>query len=194
LKKLGRRFFEADPVKAAKFLLGKYLVKMENGEMLAGRIVETEAYKGKGDPGSHAYRKKTKRNAIMFGPPGFAYVYFCYGAHYLFNIVTLPEGEAGAVLIRALEPVSGIGRMMKHRKAELFRLTNGPAKLTQAFSIGRDTNGADLTGKELYITAGKEEKFTIGSSPRIGIRNGAGLKWRFFIKGNSFVSKAGNKP
>jgi DNA-3-methyladenine glycosylase len=166
---------------------------MENGEMLAGRIVETEAYKGKEDPGSHAYGKKTKRNQIMFGPPGFAYVYFCYGVHYMFNIVTLPEGEAGAVLIRALEPVSGINRMMKHRKTKLVQLTNGPAKLTQAFSIGSDINGTDVTGKEIYIAAGKEEKFTIVSSPRIGIKQGADLKWRFFIKGNSFVSKTKNK-
>jgi DNA-3-methyladenine glycosylase len=151
--------------------------------------VETEAYKGKEDPGSHAFRKKTPRNEVMFGPPGRAYVYFCYGSHYLFNIVTEKEGEAGAVLIRGIEPEAGID-LMKIRRGtkDIFSLANGPAKLTQALAIDKRQNRLDLTGKGLYIAEGKKEKFIIASGPRIGIKQGLHLKWRFWIKNNLHVS------
>lgn len=187
--KLGREFFEKETVKTAKNLLGKYLVRSYRGGVISGRIVETEAYRGKDDPGSHAYRKKTPRNEVMFGAPGRAYVYFCYGSHYLFNIVTEKEGEAGAVLIRALEPASGIEIMMKRRGTkDIKALTSGPAKLTQALAIDKKLNTLDLTGSELYLAQGKNESFTIASGPRIGIKQGLNLKWRFWIEGNDFVS------
>ncbi len=149
-----------------------------------------EAYRGQNDPGSHAYRKKTKRNSIMFGPPGYAYVYFCYGNHYLFNIVTEKEGTAGAVLIRALEPVSGIHEMKKNRKTDDIRLlTNGPGKLTQALKIGKAENGMDLTSGYIYVALGPvNEKVRITATNRIGIKQGLGKKWRFIINGNKFIS------
>jgi DNA-3-methyladenine glycosylase len=189
MRKLKRRFFEKETVETAKSLLGKYLVRVKAGRVISGRIVEVEAYRGKDDPGSHAHRKKTPRNEVMFGRPGIAYVYFCYGNHYLFNVVTEKEGEAGAVLIRALEPASGIASMMRQRKTkDLYALTSGPAKLTQALGIGRSDNKKDLTGPEICLAEGKKEKFSIASGPRIGIKQGLRLKWRFWIKGNKHVS------
>ncbi len=152
-------------------------------------ITETEAYTGKADPGSHAYRSRTKRNEPMFGPPGRAYVYFCYGNHFLFNIVTEKQGTAGAVLIRALEPVSGLGMMKKLRKTnDIINLTNGPGKLTQALAIGPGQNTADLTGDDLYVAKGTARKFRTASGSRIGIKRGLEKKWRFWIKGSEYVS------
>jgi DNA-3-methyladenine glycosylase len=190
MKKLGRKFFEKETVAAAKSLLGKYLVRTcGKGGKIAGRIAEVEAYRGKDDPGSHAFRKRTPRNEVMFGAPGRAYVYFCYGNHYLFNIVTEKEGEAGAVLIRALEPAIGIETMMKRRRTkDLFSLTSGPAKLTQALGINKRQNRLDLTGKALYLAEGRKERFVIASGPRIGIKQGLDKMWRFWIKGSRFVS------
>ncbi len=125
----------------------------------------------------------------MFGPPAVAYVYFCYGNHFLFNIVTEKEGTAGAVLIRALEPVSGIETMKKLRRTAIIeKLTNGPGKLTQALGISREQNHAGLLGNELYVAEGKKEKVIILRGSRIGIKNGLHLKWRFWIKGNKYVS------
>jgi len=189
-KKLKRNFFNKNTLIVAKKLLGKYLVRIYKGAVLAGKIVEVEAYRGQNDPGSHAYRRKTKRNSIMFGPPGFAYVYFCYGNHYLFNIVTEKEGLAGAVLVRALEPVSGIDKMKKNRKTgDIKILTNGPGKLTQAMNIGKAENGKDLTGSEIYLVSyEKMRKQIISATRRIGITQGLDKKWRFLIKGNRFVS------
>lgn len=189
MKKLGRKFFEKETVAAAKSLLGKYLVRIYKGKKISARIVEVEAYRGKDDPGSHAFRRRTPRNEVMFGPPGRAYVYFCYGSHYLFNVVTQKEGEAGAVLIRALEPAVGIGFMMKRRGTkDIFALTSGPAKFTQALAIDKRQNRLDLTGKELYLAKGKLEKFEISCGPRIGIKQGLDKMWRFWIKGNKHVS------
>lgn len=189
MRKLGRGFFNKATVDLAKSLLGKFLVRVYKGCKTAGRIVEVEAYRGKDDPGSHAYRKRTPRNEVMFGPPGRAYVYFCYGNHYLFNIVTEKEGEAGAVLIRALEPAAGIKSMEKRRGTkDVFALASGPAKLTQALAIGRKQNRTDLCGAEIYLERGNRIKFRISSGPRIGIRQGLHLKWRFWIKGNKHVS------
>lgn len=189
MRKLGRGFYKKETIDAAKSLLGKFLVHVRRGRITAGRIVEVEAYRGKDDPGSHAYRKRTPRNEVMFGPPGRAYVYFCYGSHYLFNVVTEKEGEAGAVLIRALEPVSGISVMEKRRGTrDFFELASGPAKLTQALAVGREQNRADLRGNEIYLARGGSEKFRIACGPRIGIKQGLHLKWRFWIKGNRHVS------
>jgi DNA-3-methyladenine glycosylase len=189
MRKLGVKFFKRGTLRVAKSLLGKYLVRVLRGRKISGRIVEVEAYRGKDDPGSHAFRKRTPRNEVMFGPPGIAYVYFCYGNHYLFNIVTEKENEAGAVLIRALEPGAGIGTMRKLRCVDdLLALTSGPAKLTRAFAIGKRQNRLSLNGGGLYVAEGKKKKFKIVSGPRIGIKQGLEKKWRFWIKGSRFVS------
>ena len=190
MKKIQRFFFNRNTVTVAKGLLGKFIVRKYKGTKLTGRIVETEAYRGKDDPGSHAFRKKTPRNAVMFGEPGHAYVYFCYGNHYLFNIVTEKKGDAGAVLIRAVEPVSGACKMKKLRKTEdETNLTNGPAKFTQAFSIDKKLDGYDLTKNEIYIAGdGKKKSFKITAAKRIGIKTGLDKKWRFYVRGNKYVS------
>lgn len=191
MRVIDRGFFNSHSVTVAKKLIGKIIVKREKGKTLAARIVEVEAYRSKNDPGSHAYRRRTPRNSVMFGRPGVAYVYFCYGNHYLFNVVTEPEGDAGAVLIRAVEPITGIDTMKKRRKAkDLTGLTNGPGKWTQAFGIARKENGLDLCAKgaKLFIARGNNKKYRIASSVRIGIKEGLELKWRFYIKDNEFVS------
>ena len=157
---------------------------------LTGRIVETEAYFGNNDPASHASRGKTPRSAIMFGPPGHAYIYFNYGMHHLFNVVTEKEGFPGAVLVRALKPLEGINFMFQKRRVqELKSLTNGPAKLTQALGISIPHNGLDLTGGEIFLCDDGEEVSNIVSAPRIGISGGKDRLLRFYIEGNQFVSK-----
>jgi len=196
MKKLSRDFFNRNSVKAARELPGKYLIKKDKKGILAAKIVEVEAYRGINDPASHACRKKTPRNSIMFGKPGFGYVYFCYGNYFMFNIVTEEEGKAGAVLIRAIEPVKGIEAMRKYRgikKSEgfEFKLGSGPGRLAMAMNITKRENGADLCGSGFYVAEGKKEKIRIKSSPRIGIKQGLDKKWRFYIKGNKHVS--GNK-
>jgi DNA-3-methyladenine glycosylase len=170
--------------------LGKYLVRNYKGEILAARIVETEAYTGARDPGSHAYTNRTPRNEVMFEAPGRAYVYFCYGNHFLLNIVTEKEGTAGAVLIRAAEPVSGIKTMMKLRRTgEIKKLTNGPGKLTMALAVDKKFNRADMVdGRELYVASSDNKKFSVTKGPRIGIKKGLGLNWRFCVKGSGFLS------
>ncbi|KQC12938.1 MAG: hypothetical protein APR56_05885, partial [Methanosaeta sp. SDB] len=168
---LDHAFYRRSTVRVARDLLGQILVRKINGELLSGRIVETEAYTGPGDPASHAARGATPRSAIMFGRPGRAYVYFCYGMHHLLNVVTEREGTAGAVLIRALEPGEGLARMLRNRERNKLRgLLDGPGKLTQALKIGRELNGWDLTGGgELYILGGTPRiGETVIAGPRIG--------------------------
>ncbi len=189
MKPLSRKFYERDTKEVAKDLLGKVLVHRTPKGVLKGKIVEVEAYYGENDPGSHAYKGKTPRNEIMYGLPGFAYVYFCYGNHWLLNVVTEKGGKAGAVLFRALEPLEGIEIMKENRKSkEIQNLTNGPGKLTQAFGINKKHNGLDLTKSNLFITRGKKENFEIVTTTRIGIKRGKELPLRFYIKGNKFVS------
>ena len=189
---LARAFYERDTVRVARELLGTILVRTNGHTVLRGVIVETEAYRGEGDPASHAYRGPTKRNAVMFGPAGHAYVYFTYGMHYCLNVTTEPTGNPGAVLIRAAQPTSAIEQMKKRRRTDQLRdLANGPAKLTQAFAVSRSLNGHDLTlGKKLFIVKGDGvEPLDIASTSRIGIRVGLEKPWRFFIRENPFVSK-----
>ena len=189
---LPREFYMKYTPIVAKKLLGKMLVRiLPSGNVLAGMIVETEAYRGKDDPASHAYKGKTHRNTIMFGPPGHAYIYLIYGMYYCLNVVTEPEGCPAAVLIRAIQPLLGISEMIKLRKVNKLRLlTNGPGRLTQAMMIDKALNGVDMTQLgPLYIT----DLMTIpddniGISPRIGIKDGKDKLWRFFIKNNPFVS------
>ena len=154
-----------------------------------GRVVEVEAYRGPKDPASHAYHR-TPRSQIMWGPPGTAYVYFTYGNHYCINVVTEPQGTAGAVLLRAVEPLEGIGLMRRRRGTGDDRLlTSGPGRLTQAMGIGRSHNGADLTRPPLFLARGPAPRPPIASSPRIGIRAAADRSWRFYIPANPYVSR-----
>jgi DNA-3-methyladenine glycosylase len=186
--RLSRNFYSRDTEKVAKELLGKTLVHKTEEGTCKGKIVETEAYFGNDDPASHAYRKKTKRNFLMFENPGKAYVYFCYGNHWLFNIVAKEMKVPGAVLVRAVEPLEGIEIMKKRRGIhELTNLTNGPGKLTKAFSIEKEQNGLDLIESNLFLED-SPEKFEIVKAKRIGISKGKNKLLRFYIKNNKFVS------
>lgn len=178
-----RAFYERDAAAVARDLLGDLLV---HGEV-AGRIVETEAYRGRKDPGSHAHRGETERNATMFGSPGRAYVYLCYGVHEMLNVVTGPEGEPGAVLIRALKPVRGLDLMRERRGVEeLEKLTSGPGKLTQAMEIDRRHDGHDLISGDLRIEAGDTVEDPV-TGPRIGLGVECDRPLRFH-DGSRFVS------
>ena len=148
---LPRAFYDRDPRRVSRQLLGKVLVRREGKKLLAARIVEVEAYLGKNDPASHSFAGRTLRNAVLFGPPGFAYVYFIYGNHYCLNVSCLPDGVAGGVLFRALEPLSGLDEMARlrevslHDQRDLRHLTSGPGRLAEAFGITRERdNGKDL--------------------------------------------------
>ena len=196
-KKLSRQFYTRNLLFVARDLLGKVLVKKSGSKILSGKIVEVEAYHGDYDQASHAFKGKTNRNEVMFNEGGYLYVYFTYGAHFCANVVVGKKDKGIAVLIRALEPVEGIDVMIKNRferklihDKEKYNLTNGPGKLCQAFGIGRNHNGADLTGNEIFIlNQPKLRSKEIGVSQRIGITRSVNLQWRFFIKGNPFVSK-----
>lgn len=187
-------YLDKNVVKIARSLLGKVLFTKIDDVITAGRIVETEAYSWK-ERGSHAYRGKTARNAVMFAHGGVAYVYLCYGIHHLFNIVTNHEGIADAVLIRAVEPVVGI-EMMKERRGKIsneFQLTSGPGKLSKALGIDRNLNGKSLFQNEVWLDDGGASLSNkkIVSSKRIGIDyagEDALLPWRFTIKDSLWVS------
>ena len=181
---LPRKFYEQDTVKVAKNLLGKRIVRKIGRQEISGIITETEAYRHKDDPASHAFRKITDRNKAMFGDVGMAYVYFTYGMYYCFNVVARnPRAAAGAVLIRAIEPEKGIKVMQKNRKNDdIKNLTNGPAKLTQALEITKEHYGVDLTKHpKLFITEGIKPK-KISASTRIGIKEATEKMWNFKIK------------
>jgi len=192
-----RKFYLRPPDAVAQELLGKVLVSRIRGQNLSGRIVEVEAYFGKNDPAAHSAAGKTARNAVLFGPPGHAYVYFIYGMHSCVNVSCEPDGQAGCVLIRALEPVSGMETMARLRglsaPAKPRMLTSGPGRLCQALGITRAThNGLDLTdpASELQIQDDGFRPAVITATPRIGIRKAVEKPNRFLIEGNQFVSKA----
>jgi len=189
-KRLSRQFYDRSTLRVARELLGKHLVVKKDGHLLSGKIVETEAYVGFKDPASHACRGMTPRNEVMFGDPGYAYVYITYGIHHCLNLVTEREGYPAAVLIRALEPVDGVELMKKRRgRRKLRDLTSGPAKLCQALGVDRKLNGADLCSDTIFVVDQGEAAGKIGCSGRIGIKEGKNKKWRFFIKGNQCVSR-----
>lgn len=172
----------------ARDLLGKLLVRRLGNERLSGRIVETEAYMGPADEASHARFGPNSRAATMFGPPGHAYVYFTYGMHYCFNCVSEGKGSGTGILVRAVEPLDGIERMRARRGAVKERdLTNGPAKLCQAFSIDAALNEADLTGDVLWLEDGSAPDH-IRSSPRVGISRGREHDYRFYDADSPHVS------
>lgn len=192
---LPQSFYLPDSRIVARRLLGRLLVRESPQGVMAGRIVETEAYRAD-DPACHAHGGRTERNSVMFGPPGHAYVYFSYGMHHLLNFVTEPEGTPGAVLIRALEPVFGLEFMRGNRPGVPERqLTNGPGKLTQAMSIDISENGATLYEGALTVRdpgAGKRE--AVVSSARIGISKGCELEWRYCLSGNPWLSRSCGRP
>jgi DNA-3-methyladenine glycosylase len=197
LKPLPRSFYLRPTLQIARDLLGQCIVRTVGTKLLTGKIVEVEAY-CKGDPASHAFRGRTKRNSAMFLEGGHLYVYFTYGMHFCANVATGKEGMGEAVLIRAVEPLSGIELMKKNRFPNLqflnhqsfINLTNGPAKFCQAFGIARQENGLDLLDSEISITDSEPiPSKLITRSSRIGIQRGVEKKWRFFIKGNPWVSR-----
>jgi DNA-3-methyladenine glycosylase len=191
---LPRSFYQRPTVDVARDLLGKLIVRvLPEGRRLSGIIVETEAYVT-GDPASHAYRGLTPRNAVMFGPAGHVYMYISYGMHSMLNLVTEREGLAEAVLIRAIEPVDGIDAMRALRGGiDEFALTNGPGKLGQALGLTvKGDNGLDVTSPNspLQVLAGSHmDAMEVGTSTRIGLSVGKEALWRFYVKGNRYVSK-----
>lgn len=186
---LPESFYAREPLAVAPDLLGKVLCHRRRGVLTSGRIVEVEAYLGRDDPASHAYRGETPRNSAMFGPPGRAYVYFTYGNHFCMNVVTGSDGEASAVLIRALEPVDGITAMKRRRgRSRLEDLASGPGRLTQAMGIGRAAYGLSLAREPLWIEDRGEPGGAWLRTPRIGIREAADRPYRFILAASRFVS------
>src|SRR5215469_4522113 len=193
---LPRSFYDRDPRLVGPELLGKLLVRRQGRKRLSGRIVEVEAYLGTDDPAAHASIGKTPRNAVLFGAPGFAYVYFIYGNHYCLNVSCLPDGTPGGVLFRALEPVAGAETMLEMRGlaegSDLRKLTPGPRRLAEAFGItrGRD-NGKDLTDSrsDLYLADDGTPAPRVLVTKRIGITKAADRPLRYIVAGNKFLSR-----
>jgi DNA-3-methyladenine glycosylase len=200
-KLLRRAFFNRDPRIVARELLGKLIVRREGRKQLAGRIVEVEAYLGVGDLAAHAAAGNTARNSVLWGPPGHAYVYFIYGVHYCLNISCLPDGEAGCILVRALEPVSGIAEMAKARgladldlesARDLRKLASGPGKLCEALGITRPRdNGKDMLASksDLQVASDGFRVADVAVTQRIGITKSMDMPLRYVIAGNAFLSR-----
>jgi len=200
--RLPRSFYARPTLNVARDLLGKVLVHRRRGVATSGVIVEVEAYIGESDPACHAAPGPTKRNAPLYGPPGYAYVYLNYGIHALFNVVSEPEGSPAAVLVRALDPLGGMDAMrrrrlapIKGRRVPLERaslsprdLCRGPGNLTMAMGITLSDNGSDLLGRCLYIEDRGLSMTDVATGPRVGIRVGTDRHWRFWIKGHPAVS------
>ena len=194
---LKTEFFDADPRKVARALLGKLLIRKTPRGILAGRVVETEAYLGEGDAAAHAVAGKTARNFVLWGPPGYAYVYFIYGNHFCLNVSCLPDGVPGCVLFRALEPVSGIEEMAKardievQRESDLKKISSGPGRMSEALGITRDRdNGKSLVSakSDLQLVDDGYRVRRVNVTPRIGITKSAEQPLRYVIGGNPFVS------
>lgn len=203
-----RAFFAADPVTVARALVGAVLeVTSGAGDRLAGRIVEVEAYGGEGDPASHAAAGPTPRSAVMFGPPGVAYVYFVYGMHHCLNFVTGPAGVAGAVLVRAVEPLRGRAAMAARRGLPLDaadrELGGGPGRLCRALGIDLAWNGLPVAARlsrprgapgRLRLLAGPRVPPRVIASPRIGVRRGTVALWRFCDADSRCLSAPATPP
>lgn len=184
MTRLVRSFFSRDTVAVARAILGHTLVHESLEGRIAGRIVEVEAYKGLGDAGSHAFKGQTARNATMFGPPGHLYVYFTYGMHHCANIVCEKEGVAGAVLLRAVEPLEGLEAMARRRGTGDPRLlARGPARLCQAYGFDRGHDGADLIEGAVWVGRSRVLRGLVKSSNRIGVASGGRRLWRFYEEG-----------
>ena len=198
IKVLPKEFFlNGDVTEISRNLLGKMLVTNIDNQITIGRIVETEAYHGSKDKACHAYlHRNTKRTYVMFKEGGRSYVYLCYGIHYLFNVVTHAEAQPNAVLVRSLQPISGLDLMKSRRLVSLERnLCNGPGKLAQAMGINKELNDVNLYQKDSQVWIGEnagEEIFDIITTTRIGVdyaEEDALLPWRYYIKGNPYISK-----
>jgi DNA-3-methyladenine glycosylase len=197
---LPSEFFNRDVVTVARELLGKLLIRREGRIVLAGRVVENEAYLGEDDPAAHAYAGQTPRNFVLFGPPGRAYVYFIYGNHYCLNVSCTPEGHGGGVLFRAIEPIFGLEAMARARDIELLDslrptqlrlITSGPGRMSEALGITRHRdNNKDLTSNKsgLWLADDGFRPGRIVATPRIGITKAVEKPLRFSIAGNLFVS------
>ncbi len=191
LPPLPHAFYDRPSVEVARDLLGKMLWRRTEAGLTAGIIVETEAYDGAHDPASHAWRGQTRRNAVMFGPPGYAYVYFTYGMHYCLNAVMGPSGQASAVLLRAVQPIVGLDLMRERRGAHIpdRDLARGPGRLCQALGITTADNGTDLAGDALWISETADAPdLLIVATPRIGITRAVERPWRFVVCDSRYVS------
>jgi DNA-3-methyladenine glycosylase len=197
---LSREFFNRHAITVARELLGKLLIRREGRNLIAGRVVEDEAYLGRDDPAAHAYVGRTARNFVLFGPPGHAYVYFIYGNHYCLNVSCMPEGYGECVLFRALEPLRGFATMAQARglilpqdpgAAQLRMIASGPGRMSQALGITRERdNDKDLTSRasDLWLADDGYRPERIVATPRIGVTKAAERPLRFAIAGNLFVS------
>jgi DNA-3-methyladenine glycosylase len=184
LRALTRRFYSRTSLEVAESLLGRNLYRESEEGLVAGRLVEVEAYCGSSDPASHAYRRRTPRNSIMFGPPGYLYVYFTYGMHHCANVVAESEGVAGAVLLRAVEPLHGLELMGARRGTNVPRLlARGPGRLCQAFGLTLVHNGSDLTLGPVWVGRSRRLKGPIRTSSRIGVKPEMDQPWRFYEEG-----------
>ena len=192
-------FFDRDPRRVARALLGKLLARKTPRGVLAGRIVETEAYLGEDDEAAHSFVGKTDRNAVLFGPPGRAYVYFIYGNHYCLNVSCLGDGIAGGVLFRALEPVVGIEEMAAARgvavknPVDLRKISSGPGRMAEAFGVTRERdNDKSLVSAKSDLRIGDDgyRVRRVIVTPRIGIVKSAAMPLRYLVAGNRFVSGA----
>lgn len=191
VRPLPRRFYARRPEVVARALLGRLIVRETRGTRLVGRIVEVEAYGGARDAASHAFRGETRRNRTMFGPPGHAYIYFTYGMHHCLNVVTGRDGDASAVLIRALAPIAGLASMARRRGAMTpERLARGPGCVARAMGLTTADDGADLTRGPLWLPAlpARRGGLRVVRSARIGIRRAQSRRWRFFLAGHPCVS------
>jgi DNA-3-methyladenine glycosylase len=203
MSKLQKQFYEGDTLEVAKGLLGKVLVHWNKGMELKGKIVEVEAYIGAIDKAAHSYNnRRTERTEVMFWKGGYVYVYLIYGMYTCMNVVAGKEGEGAAVLLRGLEPIQGIEQMSMNRydkpyetlkRSQITNLSNGPGKLCKAMGITKDLYGESLTGNRIFIEdLNNKEEFDIGVSKRVNIdyaEEAKDFEWRFFIKGNPYVSK-----
>lgn len=197
LTPLPRSFYARPVLQVAREVIGKLLVCRERG-VLVGRIVEAEAYRGPEDRAAHSFGgRRTQRTEVMFGPPGHAYVFVLYGRHHNLNLVTGDLGEPEAVLIRAVEPTTGLEIMAKRRNVRVDQkvLTNGPGKLCEAFGVSRRHYGRDLTRGDLFLS--DAPKTVVGTTTRVGVDyagSWAEKPWRFFEIGNRYVSHAPRAP
>lgn len=196
LPPLPQSFYDRDPRRVSRDLLGKLLLRRNGRNLLAGRIVEVEAYLH-GDPAAHSFIGRTARNAVLWGPPGVSYVYFIYGNHYCFNVSCLPDGMAGGVLFRAVEPLLGIKEMVRARRlkiedaSDLRLLTSGPGRLAEAFGITRERDNEKnltLAESDLWIADDGTPRPRVKLTPRIGITKAAERPLRYIVPGNAFVS------
>lgn len=201
-KKLDRDFYDRPTLEIAKELLGKEIALRKKDSFISCKIVESEAYIGAIDKAAHCYQnKRTPRTEVMFGPPGYSYVYLIYGMYHCFNIVTQGVNEAAAVLIRAVEPIEGWETMANNRytkavadlsKRELINLTNGPGKLCRAMAIDKSLNAVDLCGEYFFLTEGDNDAFEVVTTKRVNIdyaEEAIDFPWRFYIKNNPYVGK-----